>query len=59
MSNEDGMTWGEFKELVESKGVKEEDIIWVVDITWPISGNPSGMREVTVGFYDMGIQVLN
>jgi len=31
----DGMTWGQFKALVESRGAKDDDVLWYIDVTVP------------------------
>lgn len=31
----DGMTWGQFKTLVESRGAKDDDVLWYIDVTAP------------------------
>lgn len=29
------MTWGEFKKLVEERGIVDDDKIWYIDISYP------------------------
>lgn len=41
MSNADvpleGMTWGQFKALAEARGAKDDDVLWYIDVTAPVS----------------------
>ena len=33
MMSTDTLTWKEFKDKIESQGVKDDDIIWMIDLT--------------------------
>jgi hypothetical protein len=43
------MTWGEFKKLVDAAGVKDEQEIWYIDISFP--------QVPAVGYYELAISV--
>ena len=32
----EGMTWGQFKALVEARGAKDDDVLWYIDVTAPV-----------------------
>lgn len=49
------MTWEEFKKHLEEKGVKDDDEIWYIDVSFPIK------RDIVVerDELELGIKVYN
>ncbi len=35
----ESMTWGEFKQAVDKAGVKDDEEIWFIDISFPSKGD--------------------
>ena len=33
------MTWGELKKLIEEKGVKDDEVIWLINVCEPAAEN--------------------